>query len=203
MVATHMKKNKEQPPSYYHYEMIGCGLGAALGWLLAPSNNRQLGLGIGTIVGGLLAIVWKWYRLRRQCQTNGVSRTTRSRQIIYLVGLGGCLYMLWLVLSTWALNDQKGLEVVAGLLFFGVGGMVLFLLWKEDQSSRSDEQAEARRTILMGVCSLGLAISGLILIALGNLVLGVAATVFYVWGGVVLIRKGRSLQKGFDKGKEN
>ena len=79
----------------YRHELIGVGIGAALGSILAPPDNRSLGLAVGVIVGGLLGNVWKLWISKRQR-----SKAGWFGQTFYLVAMGLCIYMLWLAYRT-------------------------------------------------------------------------------------------------------
>jgi MFS family permease len=177
----------------YRHELIGVGVGAAFGSLLAPAENRSLGLAIGVIVGGLLGSVWGLWISKRQRSEAGSSISWFGR-MFYLVGMGLCIYMLWLAYRTWLFYPERWLAALTGFLFFGGGTVVIgFLWWGEFTSGRL---TGATRNTALAICSFIIALASLFTIFLGNIVFGALGTVLFSLCGVAALRKAKQNEAG-------
>lgn len=171
------------------YWVAGAGLGATLGWFLAPSGEQKIGLGIGVALGALLVSVWAWYRRRSSAQKTAAPHFGWGGKTVYLIFISLALLFAIYALRIWILQPEKWLEALAGLLFSLVGIMVFILLWRRDALAGSNEYVEMPGTMALGFCCFAVAALSLLLVVLGNPVVGILGAVFFGWCGILLIRK--------------
>jgi hypothetical protein len=112
----------------------------------------------------------------------------------YVIGLALCLAALSFPISTWLAHPEKWLVALAGLLFFGGGAVALLLLWQADRQAIPGPAREARRTVVLGICSVLLGLASALLAVVDNSTIGIAllGALFFGLGGAVLIWRGLS-----------
>lgn len=170
--------------------VAGAGLGATLGWFLAPAGEQKIGLGIGVAFGTLLVGALAWYRGRSAAQKTAAPHFGWGQKAVYLIFISLALFFAIYALRLWILQPEKWLEALGGLLFSIVGIIVFILLWRRDALAGSNEYAETPGTVALGFCSFAVSALSLLLVALGNPIVGILGAGFFGWCGVLLIRKG-------------
>lgn len=178
-----------EAPYFYLIELVAIGIGAALGGILAPPEHQRLGLAGGTIIGGLLGCTWTWWQLKRHRSAGTTPTLVWGRHLFFLIVMGLCLYMLWLACNAWLLYPEKWFAAFTGLLFFGTGIVVAYLLWWGEPKNSSSRLGHAKRNTVLGICSFVLALTSVFTIFLGNIVFGVLGAGLLSWIGVVALRK--------------
>ncbi len=189
------EERHSRPRGHAIYEMVGAGIGAALGWLLAPHGDQRLGLAIGAGVGALLGSVWKLWWLKRRSLTEAASGLGWGGHAFYFVAIALCLSALWFPVKTWVQYPDKWLAAVAGLLFFGAGAVLLVLLWRADRGVVSIRASDARWAIMSGIACFVLALASVLLAVLGHLLVGVVGALACGLCGIMAIRRGRSMMR--------
>jgi len=176
-------------PYYYLIEVVAIGIGAAVGGLLAPAEYQRLGLAGGTIIGGLLGCTWTWWQLKLHRSAETAPNLLWGRHLFVLIVIGLCLYVLWLACNAWLLSPETWFAAITGLLFFGTGIVVIYLLWWGDPKKSSSQLSHAKRNTVLGICSFVLALTSVFTIFLGNIVFGLLGAGLLSWIGVVALRK--------------
>ena len=179
-------------PGLLLFWMVGCGLGSAVGWVLAPTGLEKIGLGIGAVIGSLLVICWQLYKQRGEAENQTPVSLRTGGKIIYLFFISLSLWFAIYALQTWMDHPEKWLEALGGLLFAGVGIMVFALFWKNDSLGSFSNQVDVRGKKALGWCSFAMAAVSLILVPLGDPFLGIIGASFCVCCGVLLMKKGQT-----------
>ena len=175
--------------SLYLYYLIGAALGSIVGWMISPTEFRRLGLSIGAATGILVIKMGNRWWLNKRPPEVMAAPLGFVGHAVYSLSMILCLYMMWLFSETWIDHPAKWSDALVGLLFFGAGAVVVFLLWAADSLSISNWLTEARTHVALSICSFIVAIGSGYVITTGNVVGGLAGVVFFGWCGFALLRK--------------
>lgn len=173
--------------------IAGCAIGAASGWFLTPSTHSWIGLGVGTAIGGLIAAGTHAWLSKRKDQAEGSPPLGLIGHGVYLLGFICSLFLLWLACATWITYPEKWLGALAGLVFAGTGAVAITILWQLDRSLLPAPRLEGQRYIVLGVCCFVLIVPSALSIIFGEVLFGSLGVIFFLFGGFVLVRRGRSL----------
>lgn len=178
--------------SLYFYYLIGAALGSVLGWMISPTEFRRIGLSIGAAIGILVMKIGNRWWVNKRSQKVMAASLGFGGHAFYLFVMILCLYMVWLFGETWLDHPAKWVGTLVGLLVFGAGAVVVFLLWAADSLFISNWLTEERRNLALSICSFILTIGSGFITYLGNVFWGIAGVLFFGWCGLVLFRKARN-----------
>lgn len=191
-----MNQNRKQnykssigSPGLGIFLMTGCLLGGTVGWFLAPTGFEKIALGIGAVIGSFFVSCWQFYKQREGAENQAPGPLRIGGKIIYLFFISLSLWFATYALQTWMDHPEKWLAALGGLLFAGVGIMVFILSWKNDSRLSSSNQLNVQGTKALGWCSFAMAAVSLTLVPLGDPFWGILGTVFFIYCGVILMKK--------------